>query len=201
MNDPGHNDSEELLAALLSHDLRQPLNVLRLFSAVHSRRYPEDTKLGEAITRAVTQLDDAFQRLVVFLRAQGAEATPTAIGPVWDALDPALTADIDRPQGTAPIDASSLESVLAELVRNARQHGRPPYRVTCNADASGWSLAVEDGGDGFDAEWAKGRRLSAPGRESPVALGLALVHKRIAALDGVVRVGQAPTVVTVHLPT
>jgi signal transduction histidine kinase len=173
----------DLLAPSLAHDLRQPLNVMRLFARVMRSRHPDDHQVHEAFTRALDDLDHTLDRLVDLLRTRPATPAATDLARLWQDLDPSITSDVPAPCGVLPMDAHSARILLSELIRNAKEHAAGPYRVVVGEDDQNRWLDVLDTGPGVSMDTLTNPTLTGTGRPRTVAVGLARVHTVLSSLD------------------
>lgn len=94
----------------------------------------------------------------------------------------AVEVHITSSPGTIHADATLLRTVLAELIDNAVKHGAAPVTIEAQADVSGWSIGVRDGGAGIDpARWAE-VMSGQPDRRA--GLGLRIARCAAATLGG-----------------
>ena len=169
-------DAERRFVADASHELRTPLTALR-GNVAHLARHgatPELVAELEADSERLARLADDL------LALSREEASPPSAEEVrLDRLARAAAADVvDAP---APVfargDAPALERALANLVDNARRHGRGRVTVTAAARDGRAVLTVSDEGPGLDladAERAFDRFWR--GANGGSGLGLAIVR-------------------------
>jgi PAS domain S-box-containing protein len=159
------NEKLEQFAGVVSHDLRNPLNVI----AGHVRLIDSDGDGGEhleAIERSVTRMEDMITDLLALSRAgQSIETAETmslaAVATAsWDTVETdGADLDLRVPENaTVSADRDRLMNVFENLFRNAREHNEPPLGIrvgvldSATADDDSESLAgffVEDDGDGI----------------------------------------------------
>jgi signal transduction histidine kinase len=150
------------LVSTLAHDVRSPLTVIRGTLSTLLKR-------GEAVTdeQRFTLLESAdrqanrLQRLATDLldlarleqgklnldleRVDLAECIQTALGFV----DPDGEFALEIQSGTkVEADPHRLEQILVNLVANALQYGRPPYRITADSHNGKVRISVRDEGPG-----------------------------------------------------
>ncbi|MFC3476207.1 GAF domain-containing protein [Halobacterium litoreum] len=151
------NDRLEEFAGIVSHDLRNPLNVARGYLELAA-----ETESEEHFERA----DDALERMhdiiesVLTLARHGRSLEETVDVSLENAVDRAwknvTTAEADvtvTADATLAADPSRLGSLLENLFRNAVEHGGDAVRVTVGPiDGDGGDLAgfyVADDGPGI----------------------------------------------------
>jgi len=139
-------------ASVVSHDLRNPLNVIS--GRTDLARTTGDESHFEAIQRGVETLDDLLSRL----RRLADHAVPVVDPEIVDlrAAAEAAWADVDADRTTLDLaddlgrveaDSARLELILAELFENAVVHGGSTVRLVATDDG----FAVADDGPGIDA--------------------------------------------------
>jgi PAS domain S-box-containing protein len=176
---------EELIGAV-SHDIRNPLNVIT--GRLQLARETGDEEHFDALRRATDRVEALVDDLVDLAR-QGntvderrqvdlsAFATET-----WERMETGeatLTVDTDR---TVAADRARLRRVFENLFRNSVEHGGPSVAVTVGDRGDGFY--VEDDGPGIPPEdrerlWQYGESTTDEG----TGLGLAIV-RRIAEAHG-----------------
>ena len=128
------NRTKSQLLAAASHDLRQPLHALGLYSAALAARASgaEWRPLVGSVQRAVAALEGQFEQLLDLSRLETGAVTPTparvAVGPllarVTDELQPqadakGLALRVAATRVVVRSDAAMLERVIRNLVANA----------------------------------------------------------------------------------
>ena len=161
--------SRRMFLAILSHDLRNPLSVIRMAAGIASRK-SDDPKCVEAMsqiksnTLAITRL---IEDLVDFASTGMGVAMPLTRGPVdleklcREVLDGFSTT---RPQRTLRFhprgnlagawDEARLRQVISNLVGNALQHGATdgPVDLTVISEDSTVTLSVRNEGAPIPAD-------------------------------------------------
>ena len=139
-------ESERRFLADASHELRTPLTALR-GNVAHLARHGATPALVADLEADAERLARLADDLLVLSRE---EASPAADEDVrLDEL--ARDAGADRVEAepvTVQGDRAALERALANLVENARRHGRGTVTVRVRADGDFAYLSVEDDGEG-----------------------------------------------------
>ncbi|MDZ5810986.1 PAS domain S-box protein [Halorubrum sp. AD140] len=144
------NDRLEEFASVVSHDLRNPLNVAQ--GRVDLAREEFDSPHLDSAASAHERMDTLIADLLTLAREgeRVSETTPVGLRSVaescWrnvDTADATLTVERDL---TLRADESRLQQLLENLVRNAVEHGGDDVAVTVGAldDAAGFFVA-DDG--------------------------------------------------------
>ncbi|QZX99121.1 GAF domain-containing protein [Halobaculum rubrum] len=142
------NEQLDEFAGLISHDLRNPLNVAQ--GRVMLAREETDTdhldSAASAIDRALSLLEESLA-----IARQGhddSDVEPVELASVvsecWahtDTAEAELTVETDR---TVPADPSRLKQLLENLIRNAVKHGGDDVRITVG-DIPGGFYVADDG--------------------------------------------------------
>lgn len=212
------NVAKSKFLAAASHDLRQPLHALSLFSAALSERirYPEVRRIVDNIMASVAALESLFNSLLDISKLDAG-----ALQPQWSTVALArILGRLDndyRPQAEARglalqvanhvdlhvrSDAALLERMLRNLVSNAIRYTESGLvEVTVQANAERVTVTVRDSGIGIaepDIEQIFGEfvQLQNPERDrnKGLGLGLAIVQRLSQMLDHPVAVQSTPGV-------
>jgi two-component system OmpR family sensor kinase len=188
-------DQRELLAGV-SHELRTPLGHLRVLidTAREQRDGPAQPMLDE-LEREVVELDALVDQLLVHSRLEFDRIERHQLDPVALAVralervgEDASKLEIESEVETIVGDPTLLGRALANLVSNARTHGRGLERLRVHdGDDGALCFSVEDRGPGFAegepervfASFVQGRARAG----GSLGLGLSLVE-RIAKAHG-----------------
>lgn len=179
----------ELLLAGISHDLRTPLARLRLALELIDTGDAElrkgmeqdmaelDAVLGQFIDIARDGREEGLQSFDLAALAQELAAQEW-IAQDWSYRGPAICTQRVRPL--------ALRRALANLMRNALRHGRPPFEVHVRAQAEQILIGVLDHGEGVSgAQLARIERPFYRGDSSVAGSGLGLaVAARVAQQHG-----------------
>jgi signal transduction histidine kinase len=206
--------------ANVSHDLKTPLSVIRMFGeTLEMGRVPDDGRRREyyrIITRESERLSRLIDNVLDFSRIERGrrvyDIVPTAVEPLvretleafaWPLEQQGFKVEVsiapDLPD--VPMDADAVGQALANLVDNAIKYSGEDRAVTIDARRAGdqVALSVRDRGIGiaaaehgriFEKFYRVGRSDTQGRRGSGV--GLALVRHVAAAHGGTVTVESAP---------
>lgn len=184
-------DQRELLAAV-SHELRTPLGHLRLLIEM-GRERPGEKVISE-IEKEVLEVDALVAQLLASSRLDFGTLHTKAVDPVELAqlalerqdLD-VTTLEVEGERAIIDADPTLLGRALANLLRNAEQHGGGVRRLFLRFEPEALVFAVEDDGPGFTNEeresvfeaFYRGEHRAG----ASLGLGLSLVN-RIATAHG-----------------
>ncbi|WP_198664578.1 PAS domain-containing sensor histidine kinase [Halorubrum sp. 48-1-W] len=185
------NEQLEEFASVVSHDLRNPLNVAtsRLELAAEECDSAHLDDLEGALDRMGALIDD-----LLLLAREGKEVTDaqpvdltTIVNGCWENVETnqaSLITTIDR---SVWADRSRLKQVFENLFRNAVEHGRADVTVTIGGLNDGFY--IEDDGPGIpsderDAVFEAGYSQSTDG----TGFGLSIVEQIVTAHDWNIRV-------------
>lgn len=196
------NDRLEEFAGVVSHDLRNPLAAAT--AAVELARVSDDGR-DDALERAADahdRMDELIEGLLSLATAGKAVDTlervslDGAIRTVWSRLETgSATLNVDLPNETVLADEERLRQLVANLFRNAIEHGGDDVTVTVTAERSADHLAllICDNGPGIpDDERSRvfERGISLAGG---TGLGLAIVGDIAEAHGWSVQAVDGPT--------
>jgi signal transduction histidine kinase/CheY-like chemotaxis protein len=198
------NQAKSKFLAAASHDLRQPMHALTLFSELLDEKAanPETRALASHIGSAVGVLERLFAALLDISKLDAGVLVPEVdVFRVQDVLDHVVNDCLPRAQEKrleltfqetdfyTESDPTLLERILRNLVNNAiRYTDSGSVRICCEAVADGLCLSVEDTGIGiepeqFDYIFEEFTQLHNPERNSSKGLGLGLsIVQRLARL-------------------
>lgn len=188
------NDRLDKFASLVSHDLRNPLNVAMLRLDLIGDEY-ESEHLDE-IAQAHSRMEQLIEDLLA-LAQQGetvGETEPLRLADVlrqcWKNVETKRATVESQTEQTVYADRKRLMSVLENLFRNAVEHGSEDVTVTVGDLPDGFYVA--DDGNGIDAD-ARDRLFESGYSTKPggTGFGLAIVHEVIDAHGWNVRVTES----------
>lgn len=209
------NQSKSRFLAAASHDLRQPLHALSLYSGVLDLQATDPAVRGTVgkLQATVEALDHTFEGLLELssLDAQNLKPkwSPVHAGRLFHLLgdefrpqaqSKGLALDIVAPDATLLTDEILLGRVLRNLLSNAvRYGGTGRIRLAGRADGDRVAITVSDQGPGIAAEhqeriFDEFDQLDNPGRDRSkgFGLGLAVVRRIDRLLDLQLRLDSAP---------
>ncbi|MCW2965047.1 MAG: integral rane sensor signal transduction histidine kinase [Actinomycetia bacterium] len=139
-------ESERRFLADASHELRTPLTALR-GNVAHLARHGATPALVADLEADAERLARLADDLLTLSREEAAE--PPRDDVRLDKLARAAGADrVDAESVTVAGDRAALERALANLVENARRHGRGEVSIAVRADGDRALVSVEDEGEG-----------------------------------------------------
>ena len=185
------NEQPYEFAKVVSHDLRNPLNVASGNVELLREKLDSDSENGErleAVMRAHERMEKLIQNLLILTQSGG---RVTDVEPIdllslcercWQNVltaNATLVTDVD---GSIRANPSRLQQLLENLIRNAVEHGGEDVTVTIGKldDSSGFYVA--DNGPGI--EESKRDSVFESGfstREGGTGFGLAIVSEIVAA--------------------
>lgn len=221
------HEFQQLLLAIVSHDLRNPLGVIMASAGLLLRRLPDD-RLAKALERILTNGQRASRivgDLLDLTRARlgdgiSIDREELDFGPVLDDLveefrvgHPDVVLEFERdPELVGCLDSDRLVQVVSNLLANAVRHGATNGAVRLCARAHGRDVqvVVQNQGTPIPAEllasifdpFKRGERRR--GTQQGLGLGLYIVRHIVAAHGGEVTVtsnSRDGTTFAVNLPS
>lgn len=200
------NIAKSHFLAAASHDLRQPLHALTLFTSVldETIQYPKARHVVDQIKRSVEALQNLFNALLDISRLDAGVMKVEKSDFYLQSILEKLANDFD-PQASEKglhiywptcticlhTDQNLLEQILRNYISNAlRYTDNGEIRITCEENADGIKINVIDTGPGIAEEdqqliFEEFRQLSNPERDRSKGLGLGLaIVQRTASLLG-----------------
>jgi two-component system OmpR family sensor kinase len=145
----------ESLASVVSHDLRNPLNVA--LSSVELLEEESESPHLDRVRRSLSRICDIIDDLVTLARGSDPVANPSTVDletmatDAWTDIDPGdvtLNVGVDR---HVEADADRLRTLLGHLLENAAEHGEGVSTVTVGTTPDGFFVA--DDGDGIPDDY------------------------------------------------
>ncbi|HYY07172.1 MAG TPA: GAF domain-containing sensor histidine kinase [Actinomycetota bacterium] len=202
------NRMKSEFVALVSHELRTP--IASIIGAVSTARKPEmqahRAELEDIVERAALRLGTMVEDLLSAAELERGEAVrrlvPVDLAKVVQeaAADHAVLdrdVQVEAPQAAVVVcDREYVRRILDNLVDNAFKYGSPPVRVEVTGDAASVTLSVLDAGRGVAAAdrekvFDRFHRLDTMNGHG-LGLGLSVVQGLVEAMEGTIRVEEAP---------
>ncbi|SFG49226.1 PAS domain S-box-containing protein [Halopelagius inordinatus] len=144
------NDRLEEFARVVSHDLRNPLNVAQGYLELLADIVEDETAAAytDRIDGAHGRMNELIEDVLSLARRGEVvdDPEPTALAAAaasaWEAVAPAGELDVRTGAATVLADEGRLRALLENLFSNAEEHGRDERAVTV-------TVGLLDGGDGF----------------------------------------------------
>lgn len=217
----------EAFASSVSHDLKQPLNLISSYVELFETQHGDDVdeeglEYLDHVSEAADRMVDLVDGLLTYTRA-GARAPDFDPVDLDEALDDALDnlrlrveetdAMIERePLPEVLGTRSQLAQVFQNLVANALKFSRegvpPVVEIRSTREDGSWRIEVEDNGTGFDPDEAEAlfevfHRGRDVGDREGSGVGLAVCRRLVDAHGGDIEARSTPgegSVFTVRLP-
>jgi light-regulated signal transduction histidine kinase (bacteriophytochrome) len=213
-----HPSAEELeqFAAIVSHDLREPLRTVTSYTKLLAQRYHGrlDSEADEFIAFTVAGAERMAQRIAGLLAlahigTAGGEFRPTNLERVVEEVladlhsqFEAAGATVERdPLPTVRGDAEQLRALLQNLFTNAvkfrHPDRRPAVRLSATKAREQWEIRVADNGIGIAEQYRERvfdvfRRLHTNKEHEGVGIGLAVSKKIVEHHGGQIWVESEP---------
>ena len=207
------------MAAVIAHEVRNPLAAVRGAIQVVGSRLPADAKDAPVIKEILARLDalnGLLNDLLLFARTPEPRFAPVSLSGLLTLIADLLARDpafrelrLELEGDPAPIiaDAELLKIAFQNLFINAAQamQGRGAIRANITADERGQRVTVADSGPGIPADVRE--RLFRPfftTKARGTGLGLSIAKRLVELHGGTIAIDCPPaggTVVTVELPT
>ena len=192
------NERLDQFASVVSHDLRNPLQVLR--GAIDGARATGDLDHLERGDRAVERMENLIDDVLLLARqGQPIDVTePVSLAAVaescWAVVDAADATFVVADDCRFQADPSRLRQLLENLYRNATDHVGPDVTVTVGALPDGDGFYVEDDGPGIPVDERDDVLESGYSTaEGGTGFGLAIVSEIVDAHGWEIAVTEAET--------
>ncbi|MFC7098548.1 sensor histidine kinase [Halobaculum marinum] len=189
------NERLEQFASVVSHDLRNPLNVV--LGSVDLAEETSETAHFDRARRAAQRMDGIIDTVLGLARAGRdiGEVAPVSLDGLawtaWDAVDTgAATLDVDAP-GRVEADENRLFDALSNLFRNAVEHGGADVHVVVGARADGDGFYVADDGVGLPGDTDDLFARGCSGDAGGTGIGLTIVQQVVEAHGWRVDAGES----------
>jgi PAS domain S-box-containing protein len=142
------NERLEKFASIVSHDLRNPLNVAA--GQLEFAREECDSERLDAAARALDRMDTLIDDLLTLARegGTGLEVDPADLAAVvddcWRSVETGAATLVTKTDLTIRADEGRLRQLLENLIQNAVDHGEPTVTVTIGDLNDGFYVA-DDG--------------------------------------------------------
>lgn len=198
------NQAKSKFLAAASHDLRQPLHALTLYTSIlaDSLQKPQNKKLIGQINHSIEALQSLFNALLDISRLEAGTLVPERrsfrLRPMLDrvmndfegdAREKGIRLHIECDEHIVFTDASLLEQIIRNYISNAvRYTSQGSITITCENRNTDVLVSVKDTGigipaDQLDAIYGEFYQLTNPERDRSKGLGLGLaIVKRISQL-------------------
>ena len=204
------------LAAMVAHEVRNPLAGIRATIQILSKRLPAaDQATVKALFSRIDALNDMTEDLLLFARPRALQLAALSLKPLLREAAELLTRDerwsaivveIEGDDAAASADALVLRGVFLNLLLNAAEAmgGSGTIRVSVAVSGSTCRVSIRDTGPGIPAEARE--RIFEPfftTKHRGTGLGLPIVRRQVELHGGEVSVDCPPdggTIVTVLLP-
>ena len=148
------NERLDSFASVVSHDLRNPLNVAQLRANLIET---DDEEHLVELEGALDRIENMIEEMLTFARAGGTINETESVNlrriasEAWDVAETdgaTLETDLDS-KNTVESDPELLRNVFENLYRNACDHKVPPLTVSVGTLNDGTGFYIEDDGDGI----------------------------------------------------
>jgi signal transduction histidine kinase len=176
------NTRLEEFSSVVSHDLRNPLNVAQ--GRLELARETADTENLATAARALDRMDTLVEDLLTLAReGQDVSETepvslPTIVRQCWGTVVTDAARLVVETERTIRADRSRLRELLENLLRNAVSHAGPDVTVTVGDLADGSGFYVADDGPGIpESERERAFESGYTTADDGTGLGLAIVRE------------------------
>ncbi|WP_434530418.1 ATP-binding protein [Haloarcula sp. NS06] len=189
----------EDFASVVSHDLRNPLNVAFGRLTLVDEAYDGDPEHVESLRRSLERMDELIDDVLALARGghKVIDATETSLDDIitaaWDTVE-SSDATLERVDTDARItgDQTRIQQLFENLFRNSVEHSDDPVTVCVGTLADGRGFYVADDGPGIpederDEVFERGYTTSDEG----TGFGLAIVSEIVDAHGGRITVTES----------
>jgi signal transduction histidine kinase len=183
-------DQLETLLEVLTHDLRNPLNLIDGYTELLAEDLDESEEI-DTIRQAVARITDITEATLEFAKS-GSVSTVEPISvasvarEVWQREAPSTATLRIREDTTIVVDRSLLEQFFEKLYQNIVEHAGSECTVTIEGLPDGFS--VEDDGSRMPAEVRENARTGDFSTQGTNNVGLAIMQAVVQAHDGSLRI-------------
>jgi len=189
----------EEFASVVSHDLRNPLNVAA--SNLELAREDCDSEYLDGVASGLDRMEALIEDVLALARLGGDVVEeesiefPTLVRSAWSAVsEPSSRLEIEGDASTIHGDETKLRRLFENLLRNSVEHGEPDVTVRVGPLADGTGLYVADDGPGIPADeretdFERGHTTA----EDGTGFGLAIVAEIVSAHGGEITVTESET--------
>jgi len=188
------NERLNAFASVVSHDLRNPLNVVT--GSLELAQAEVGSEHLDRAARAAGRMDDLIDRMLTLAREGEdiGETRTVRLGLVaeraWDAVDaPDAALRVADDLGRVDADPDRLQEAFENLFRNAVEHAGPDVSVRVGGSEAGFYVA--DDGPGIPAETRESVFDRGYTADDGTGLGLAIVRRVVDAHGWEIRVAEA----------
>jgi signal transduction histidine kinase len=188
------NERLEAFASVVSHDLRNPLNVVT--GSLELAATEVDSDHVDRATRAASRMEVLIDRMLTLARAGEdiGETRPVRLGLVaeraWDAIDaPEAALRVGDGLGRVDADPDRLQEAFENLFRNSVEHGGDDVTVRVGPTDDGFRVA--DDGPGIPPDQRESVFDRGYTADDGTGLGLSIVRRIVDAHGWSVRAGAA----------
>ncbi|HTX36873.1 MAG TPA: ATP-binding protein [Bryobacteraceae bacterium] len=201
------NSDLQLFAYSASHDLQEPLRMIRVYSELLQRKF--GGQLGEAgdefirhTVEGATRMDNLLQGLRTYMQVSATYDPPleeTDAGEVLNKTLLNLQAAIDESGASISVTALprvrmpefQMEQLFQNLIGNAIHYsnGVPCIKIAATLQDRDWLFSIEDNGIGIDPEFKEQifgafKRLHTHSQYSGTGMGLAICQRIVERAGG-----------------
>ena len=202
------NDDLEQFAYSASHDLREPLRTVAVYTELLKRHFGDrldskaETFIGYTVSGA-RRMEALMNDLLSYVQAaRGTDEEPPAIasnqvlnitlGNLQTAIHESGASVVSDDLPSVPVHAVHLEQLFQNLIGNAikyRNDAPPQIQISARRSPQEWTFYVKDNGIGIDPQYAKQvfgifKRLHSSESYSGTGIGLAICQKIVERYGG-----------------